>query len=104
MLWFILYTPKVWYLPLDYELPAMASNYLKFSLTFMVLAFCLRTLLAYFYLSQFHLDHSQSYSVRLLGREFTLQKEAEPLTPNKNPLSYMLVPLFNKPAQEGEHP
>jgi hypothetical protein len=51
----------------------------------------------YYYLSQYHLDEFQVYTVRLLGRDLNIQREAEPLYPNRHALSHFLQPYFNKP-------
>lgn len=56
VLWFILYTWKLWYLPWAYDFPFMASNYLKFTIVIMVFCFCLRATLFYYYLSQYHIE------------------------------------------------
>jgi hypothetical protein len=56
ILWLTIQTSKTWYLPENYELPGMVSNYLKFSIILMIICVGLRVGLFYFYLSQFHLD------------------------------------------------
>ncbi len=61
---------------------------------------CMRVVLIYYYLTQFHMDEFQTYSVKILGKELNLQREAEPYTANKNPLSLMLEPFFNKAAED----
>lgn len=63
----------------------------------MIFCLCLRVALMYYYLSQYHLDEFQVYTVRLLGRDLNIQREAEPLNPNRHALSHFLQPYFNKP-------
>jgi hypothetical protein len=78
------------------------STYLKFSVVIIIAGFCLRLVLVYFYLTQFHMDEYQIYTVKILGKEMNIQREAEPYTPNKNPLSLMLEPFFNKTVEEDQ--
>jgi hypothetical protein len=80
----------------------MISTYLKFSVVMTICGLCMRVVLAYYYLTQFHMDEFQTYSVKVFGKELNIQREAEPYTPNKNPLSLMLEPFFNRAVEEGQ--
>lgn len=102
LLWLIIQTGNAWYPPSNYELSGNISTYLKFSVVMIISGFCLRVVLVYFYLTQFHMDEYQIYTVKIFGKELNIQREAEPYTPNKNPLSMMLEPFFNKAVEEDQ--
>lgn len=74
----------------------MTSSYLKFSIVIIIFCTCLRMTLIYYYLSQFYIDEFQVYSIKIFGKDLNIQRETEPYSSNKNPLSYLLEPYFNK--------
>lgn len=101
-LWLVLYTDRLWQPVRNDDYTTKVGVYLKISVLVIMTSIVIKFVLCWNYLSLFHIEENQIFTVVAFSKTFFMKYDANILNPPKNPLVYSLRNIFNKKVEPSD--